>query len=201
VSTSALVGDPDLYPQVYRLSKLKLRSVWVIRYRWLGSTGQVPVDTHPISLYIENPTNSHFTNSSDISTYQIPYWRQIRTCPNDPIVFLSRLCTGEHTADSAQLRFHSLSLSIWFDMPSGSTPCGFTLFWIISKPVYSIISAHFLRYHLTTTWSTDLGMFWLSKYWCPRIHTPSRMSIMTLWHPSTSIPLWLFSNFLLPLYL
>jgi len=27
VSTSALVGDPDLYPRVYRLSKLKLRSV------------------------------------------------------------------------------------------------------------------------------------------------------------------------------
>jgi hypothetical protein len=27
VSMSALVGDPDLYPWVYRLSKLKLRSM------------------------------------------------------------------------------------------------------------------------------------------------------------------------------
>ena len=43
VSTSAPVGDPDLYLWVYILSKLKPRSVWVIRYRWPGSTGQVPV--------------------------------------------------------------------------------------------------------------------------------------------------------------
>jgi len=27
VSTSALVGDPDPYPQVYRLTKFKLRSM------------------------------------------------------------------------------------------------------------------------------------------------------------------------------
>ena len=33
VSTSAPMGDPDLYPQVYRLSKFKLRSRQVIEYR------------------------------------------------------------------------------------------------------------------------------------------------------------------------
>jgi hypothetical protein len=33
VSTSAPVGDPDPYPQVYRLSKFKLRSGQVIEYR------------------------------------------------------------------------------------------------------------------------------------------------------------------------
>ena len=43
VSMSALMGDPDLYPQVYRLSKFKHKSMWVIRYRWLGSVGQVPM--------------------------------------------------------------------------------------------------------------------------------------------------------------
>ena len=43
VSTSAPVGDLDPYLWVYRLSKLKLRSMWVIRYRWLRSAGQVPV--------------------------------------------------------------------------------------------------------------------------------------------------------------
>ena len=43
VSTSAPVGDPDPYLWVYILSKLKPRSVWVIRHRWPGSTGQVPV--------------------------------------------------------------------------------------------------------------------------------------------------------------
>ena len=43
VNTSAPVGDPDPYLWVYILSKLKPRSVWVIRYRWPGSAGQVPV--------------------------------------------------------------------------------------------------------------------------------------------------------------
>src|SRR5882762_10847320 len=69
-------------------------------------------DTHPIPLCMQTRLISHFTNSSNISTYQIPYRRQIRTCPNDPIVFPSQLCTGERIADSAQLRFHSLSPSI-----------------------------------------------------------------------------------------
>ena len=43
VNTSAPVGDPDPYLLVYILSKLKPRPVWVIRCRWPGSAGQVPV--------------------------------------------------------------------------------------------------------------------------------------------------------------
>ena len=43
VNTSAPVGDPDPYLSVYILSKLKPRTVWVIRCRWPGSAGQVPV--------------------------------------------------------------------------------------------------------------------------------------------------------------
>jgi hypothetical protein len=69
-------------------------------------------DTHLTPLCMQTRLISHFTNSSDISTYQILYRRQIRTCPNDLIVLPSRLRTGERIADSAQLRFHPLSLSI-----------------------------------------------------------------------------------------
>src|ERR1700676_1389746 len=39
---SALVGDPDLYLQVYKLRKFKLRSAQVIDNGGLGSAGQVP---------------------------------------------------------------------------------------------------------------------------------------------------------------
>ena len=41
-STSALVGDPDPYPRVYKLRKFKLRSAQVIDNGGLGSAGQVP---------------------------------------------------------------------------------------------------------------------------------------------------------------
>jgi len=45
-NTSALMGDPDPYPQVYGLTKLKPRFMWIIQHRWLRlapGTIQVPV--------------------------------------------------------------------------------------------------------------------------------------------------------------
>ena len=118
---------------------------------------------YPISLYTKTQLILHFTNSSDISTYQIPYRQQIRTYPNNPIAFPSQLRTGEHIADSAQLRFHSLSPSIWFYMPSGSTPCCFTPFRIISNRLFNYFNT--LVSVSPRNHSVDgLGIFRLSKY-------------------------------------
>src|SRR5882762_282510 len=95
-----------------RLTILKVTSRMISTW-WMKRMKRMIVgDTHPTPLCMQTRLISHFTNSSDISTYQILYRRQIRTCPNDPIVFPSRLRTGECIADSAQLRFHLLSPSI-----------------------------------------------------------------------------------------
>ena len=149
---------------------------------------------HPTPLCMQTQLISHFTNSSDISTYQIPYRRQIRTCPNDLIAFPSWLCTGERIADPTQLRFHSLSPSIWFYEPSGSTPCCYTQFWTISDRLFNYFKHAFIS---TTSqplgqWIRDVPTF---QIWCLYVHTPSGMSITVFRRLSTSIPLWWFSIF------
>jgi len=148
-------------------------------FDWFISHG----DTHPISLCTKTQLISHFTNLSDISKYQIPYRQHIRTYPNNPIAFLNQLRTGERIADSAQLRFHSLNPSIWFYMHSGSTPCCFTPFWIISDQLFNYFNTLLSvssRNHLVN----GLGMFWLSKY---GVHAYIHLRACLLW-PSDAPP-------------
>ena len=115
---------------------------------------------HLISLCMQTQLISHFTNLSDISKNQVPY-RQHN--PNDLIMFPNRLRTGERIADSAQLRFHSLSPSIWFYKHSSSTPCCFTQFRTISDRFFNYFNTR-LSISPHNHSGDGLGMFWLSKY-------------------------------------
>src|SRR5882762_6373711 len=84
---SAHTSTPNVSPPLVSLVGFVIATQLIQPNKILS--GYVSVDMHPISLYAKTQLISHFTNSSEISTYQIPYRQQIRTCPNELIVFPS----------------------------------------------------------------------------------------------------------------
>ena len=87
---------------------------------------------------------------------------------------------SERIADSAQPRFHSLSRSIWFDVPSGPTPCGFTPFWVISDWLFNTLVPVSPRSRSVD----ELGMFRLSKY---GVRAYIYLRTWLLWYPDAPL--------------
>jgi len=151
------------------------------------------VDTHPIPLCMQTQLILHFTNSSDISTYQIPYRRQIRKSKRSDCVPESIA----HWRMYSQLHTAPLSFAKPFHMILRTFQLHSTLFHTIPNhfwPVIQLFQHVFINITLQPLGRRirDVPTF---QIWCLHIHTPSGMSIMVFRRLSASIPLWWFSIF------
>jgi len=104
--------------------------------------------------------------------------------PKIPITFPNQFHTCKQIAHSMQLHFSSLNSSTWFYILSSSIPHCIESFPTSYLIILISITSQPLGWQIR-----DILTF---QIWCPCIHTPLGMTIITLQCSSVSIPLWLF---------
>jgi len=126
--------------------------------------------THPTSVHTKSlmATNPNMSNDPIVVSESIMHWRTYSRLRTAPLSFTKPVHMIRHA-----FRLHSM----WFHNCSESFP----------NRLFNI-SAHFLSVSSHQPLVDGLGMFWLSKYGVHAYIHLRACLIMTLWHPSTSIP-------------
>ena len=138
---------------------------------------------HPISLRMQTRLISHFTNSSNISTYQIPYPNKSERSDRVPESIA-------HWRMYSRLRTAPLSFAKPFHMILQTFQLHSMLFHTIPnqfRPVIQLFQ-HIIINITSQPLGRQIRYVPTFQIWCPHIHTLSGMSITVFRRLSASIP-------------